>query len=104
MPTRRNRRVGVQSRKVKRQKNFSRKLSVSGKAKKRGSGTHRSGTRRRVQRGGVFTLPPPTTPTAVLAYLAALGFSGFVGRQLLCAAKVLNCPKGERTDHTTADF
>ena len=61
MPTKRNRRVGVQSRKVKKQK-LSRKLSVSGKARKRGSsthgssthgsGTHGSKTRRRVQRGG----------------------------------------------------
>jgi hypothetical protein len=66
MPTKRNRRVGVQSRKVKKPKNVSRKLSVSGKAKKRrssthgsgahGSSTHRSGTRRRVQRGGVLGL------------------------------------------------
>ena len=62
MPTKRNRRVGVQSRKVKKPKNLSRKLSVSGKARKRGSsthgssthgsGAHGSGTRRRVQRGG----------------------------------------------------
>ena len=66
MPTKRNRRVGVQSRKVKKPKNVSRKLSVSGKAKKRrssthgsgahGSSTHRSGTRRRVQRGGYLAL------------------------------------------------
>ena len=76
MPTKRNRRVGVQSRKVKKPKNVSRKLSVSGKAKKRrssthgsgahgssahGSSTHGSGTRRRVQRGG-----DPMTPAAAL--------------------------------------
>ena len=69
MPTKRNRRVGVQSRKVKKPKNVSRKLSVSGKAKKRrssthGSSTHRSGTRRRVQRGG-----EPITPTALAVIL-----------------------------------
>ena len=74
MPTKRNRRVGVQSRKVKKQKKLSRKLSVSGKAKKRrssthgsgahGSSTHGSGTRRRVQRGG-----DPITPTAFAVIL-----------------------------------
>ena len=78
MPTKRNRRVGVQSRKVKKPKNFSRKLSVSGKAKKRRSsthgssthrsGTHRSGTRRRVQRGG-----DPTTLTALGAIVTVVG-------------------------------
>ena len=74
MPTKRNRRVGVQSRKVKKQK-LSRKLSVSGKAKKRrssthGSSTHRSGTRRRVQRGGD---PFATGSLYFLSAVAALG-------------------------------
>ena len=75
MPTKRNRRVGVQSRKVKKPKNVSRKLSVSGKAKKRrssthGSSTHRSGTRRRVQRGGD---PFATGSLYFLGAVAALG-------------------------------
>mgnify|MGYP005988223175 CR=1 FL=1 len=72
MPTKRNRRVGVQSRKVKKPKNFSRKLSVSGKAKRRrssthGSSTHGSGTRRRVQRGG-----DPITPTGLAVILGLI--------------------------------
>lgn len=71
MPTKRNRRVGVQSRKVKKQK-LSRKLSVSGKARKRGSstqgsGTRGSGTRRRVQRGG-----DPITPTGLAVILGLI--------------------------------
>jgi hypothetical protein len=95
MPTKRNRRVGVQSRKVKKPKNFSRKLSVSGKANKRGSSahgssthrsgthgssthgssthgssTHGSGTRRRVQRGGDLFLGIPL-PLWVFGGLAA---------------------------------
>jgi hypothetical protein len=92
MPTKRNRRVGVQSRKVKKQKKLSRKLSVSGKAKRRGSSTHRSGTRRRVQRGGVFALPPPTTPLAVWAYIIAFGASGILLHKAACATKLLKCP------------
>lgn len=77
MPTKRNRRVGVQSRKVKKPKNVSRKLSVSGKAKKRRSSTHGSSTRRRVQRGGVLGL---STPAGIgIVFAAAVGWLGLCG-------------------------
>jgi len=85
MPTKRNRRVGVQSRKVKKPKNFSRKLSVSGKAKKRRSSTHGSGTRRRVQRGGDAVLTG--FGIAVAAAASWLGFCAMIGgrsRSRLC--------------------
>ena len=74
MPTKRNRMVGVQSRKVKKQK-LSRKLSVSGKAKKRRSSTHGSGTRRRVQRRQVQRGGDPfaTGSLYFLSAVAALG-------------------------------
>ena len=119
MPTKRNRRVGVQSRKVKKPKNFSRKLSVSGKAKKRrssahgssthrsgahGSSTHRSGTRRRVQRGGVLGLS--TGAGIGIVFAAAVGWLGLCGmiggrsRSKLCPIEHTGGGSG---DVTTAD-
>ena len=91
MPTKRNRRVGVQSRKVKKPKNVSRKLSVSGKAKKRrssahGSSTHGSGTRRRVQRGGDAALTG--FGIALASVVGWLGLCAMIGgRSKLCLFK-----------------
>ena len=101
MPTKRNRRVGVQSRKVNKQKKLSRKLSVSGKAKKRrssthgssthgssthGSSTHGSGTRRRVQRGGDAVLTGfGITLASVVGYLGLCAMIG--GRSKFCLIK-----------------
>ena len=56
--------------KLRNKKKLSRKLSVSGKAKKRRSSTHGSGTRRRVQRGGD---PFATGSLYFLSAVAALG-------------------------------
>ena len=109
MPTKRNRMVGVQSRKVKKPKNFSRKLSVSGKAKKRrssahGSSTHGSSTRRRVQRGG-----DPITPNALAGILGIvmtpliLWWMAKGGPRRFIKYLTTKRERGEETTMTTTD-
>jgi len=78
MLTKRNKKIFVQSRKVKKPKNFSRKMSLDGKAKKR-----RSSRRHRVQRGG---------DPLLYTFLSLIGAAAFFGGgKLIYCATTGNC-------------